>query len=368
MLIDNTLFNFIFNLIYFCTACLVLVSSLSCEIKKDIFFQNKLGSYLVLFPLISMIFLIGLRDTSVGVDTNNYYNFFWLKDVSLDFGGEFLFTLLILIIKYFDLSFGYFLFIISCISIIFNFLALRKINSLYKSNLFICFFSSLSFFFFISMNTNIIRQGVSLSLLLFAYSLWVEKNNKNKILFFIALSLFFHSTSIIPIILFLISILFSKIKFNPTIILILAYFVSIFLSYSKFSLLNISPLILEVLGGDRRESYFMDKETNYSIGFKPQFVIFNTFFLILALYIKERLNDSFIKNEYNLLISYYIISSIIFFMAFQLPFSDRWGLFSWITIPFLVMPLFYSPFLKNGIKLHYIIMLIFIFIGFELYV
>ena len=54
-------------------------------------------------------------------------------------------------------------------------------------------------------------------------------------------------------------------------------------------------------------------------------------------------------------------------MAFQLPFSDRWGLFSWASIPFLIIPLFYSSLFERGIKFHFILMLIFIFIGFKLY-
>lgn len=55
-------------------------------------------------------------------------------------------------------------------------------------------------------------------------------------------------------------------------------------------------------------------------------------------------------------------------MAFQLPFSDRWGLFSWFIIPFLISPVFYSPFVKGNIKIHFVIMLVLIYIGFNFYV
>lgn len=135
----------------------------------------------------------------------------------------------------------------------------------------------------------------------------------------------------------------------------------------NYGFLNISPLFLDFLDGNRRLGYLND-DYGYQIGFKPQFVIFNTFFLFLSLYIRNSLKNDFLEKKYTQLIYYYIISSIILFMAFQLPFSDRWGLFSWIVIPFLVIPLFYSPFVKGKIKIHYILMFIAIYVGFNFYV
>jgi hypothetical protein len=215
------------------------------------------------------------------------------------------------------------------------------------------------------MSINVIRQGVSLAFLLLAYSLWVGKKNNIIILLCIFLSLAFHLTSIIPILIFFCSVLMSKIRaFN---LLILIYLFSIILSYFNYGFLNFSSVFLDFLGEDRHADYFSDEVSDYIIGFRPQFVIFNTFFLLVSLYVKNKLTDIDLSYQYNILVSYYIIASVIFFMAFQLPFSDRWGLFSWCVIPLLISPLFYSPFVKEKIKIHYVLILILIYIGFYFY-
>ncbi|QHI27674.1 EpsG family protein [Acinetobacter haemolyticus] len=366
MLIDNSTFFNLYNLIYFCTACLVVVSVLSCEIKKDILLQNKLGNYFVFFPLIFLILLVGLREYNVGTDTGNYYNGLWLGEPELNFNSEFLFDLLVILLRNFDLSYTFFLFLVSFLFYVFLYGALKKYTKQFKSNLFFAFFTCISLFFFLSMSINVIRQGVSLSILLFSYTLWVERKSIFWVLFFVFLALAFHLTSIIPILIFIVSIFFSGYKYFNFLVLI--YFFMILVSYFNYGFLNISPLFLDFLGEDKRAGYFTDDDYGYQVGFKPQFVIFNTFFLLLSLYVKNKLKGDFLEEKYTQLVCYYILSSIIFFMAFQLPFSDRWGLFSWIAIPFLVIPLFYSPFVKGNIKIHYILMFIAIYIGFNFYV
>ena len=109
MLIDNITFLNLYNLIYFFIVCLVVVSALSLEIKKDFLLQNKLSGYLVLFPLISLIFLIGFRQYDVGTDTANYYRDLWVGAPEVNFNGEFLFNLIVWVMQYFDLSYSNFL-------------------------------------------------------------------------------------------------------------------------------------------------------------------------------------------------------------------------------------------------------------------
>jgi hypothetical protein len=344
---------------------LVVASVLSSEIKKDVLVQNKLGQYLVFFPLISLIILVGFRAYDVGTDTGNYLNILWYETLEVDFNGDFLFSLIALVLRFFDLNFSYFLLLISFLFYIFTYKSLKNYTDIYESNLLISFFSCMSFFFYLSMSINVIRQGVSLSILLFAYSLWVGKKNNILILFFILLSLAFHLTSIIPILIFISSIAISK--FRSLNLLILIYFLFVILSYFNYGFLNFSSIFLDFLGDDRHAGYFSEESSEYIIGFKPQFVIFNTFFLLVSLYIKNKLSDSHLLTQYNILVSYYIIASIVMFMAFQLPFSDRWGLFSWCAIPLLISPLFYSPFVKEKIQIHYVLMLILIYIGFYFY-
>ena len=366
MLINSYDFFKIYNLIYFCVACWVVVSALSIEIKKDKLLQNKLGGYLTVLVLLFLTILVGFREYDVGTDTINYYNYLWLGESKVNFSNEFLFNLITFLLKEMNLNYNYFLLFISSIFYYFLYKALKNYADYYKVNLFFIFFTFLSFFFFLSMSINVIRQGVSLVILLLAYSLFCNNSADKRIFILIALALGFHSTSIIPFLIFLLSLIFLKI--NKIYFFVLIYFFSIFLSYYNFGLNNFSALILNFLGESRRSSYFLSMESDYEIGFKTNFVLFNTFFLILSLHIRNKLLNFDIKKNYDTLIIYYIVSSIFLFMAFQLPFSDRWGLFSWIVIPFLVAPIFYSPYIKGGIKLHFIFIFIFIFIGFKFYV
>lgn len=367
MLIDKISFFNLYNLIYFCTACLVLVSSLSSEIKKDILLQNKIGQYLVIFPLVSLMLIVGFREYNVGTDTGNYYNILWINDVEIKFSGEFLFDLIALFFRFFNLNFSFFLFFISFLFFTFIFKSSKNYTDFFKSNLFITFFSYMSFFFLLSMSINIIRQGISLAALLLAYSIWLKKGNILKVYFLLLVALSFHLTSIIPVLIFLFCLVINKFKAIP--LLILFYFTSILLSYLNFGFLNMSPIFLELLDGERRADYFSsDGAEVYKIGFKPQFVLFNTFFLFISLYVKNKLSNSHLVIQYNILISYYIVASIFLFMAFQLAFSDRWGLFSWIVTPLLISPLFYSSFINVGIKIHFVIMLVLIYVGFNFYV
>ena len=56
--------------------------------------------------------------------------------------------------------------------------------------------------------------------------------------------------------------------------------------------------------------------------------------------------------------------SIIFFLCFQIPYSDRIGLFSWMMLPILMAPYFSD---KSKYSFIAIIVMILIYIGFNIY-
>lgn len=359
-------FIFSYSVIYFLTAFLVTISILSLEFNKDCLRQKKIGRILVFLPISFLVFLIGSRDISVGTDTYNYYNILWVGNISSDFTSDFLFTYLAKILRYFNLSFSYFLFSTAFLFISITYLALSKISKYYYANILYVFFTYFSFFFFLSMSINIIRQGVSLAFLLLAYSCFINKEKYSKILFLVLVSLSFHITSIIAIILFIVSI--KKNKYIKDYHYYILFFLCIILSYMGFGLLNISPVLMDMLGStDRRVSYLGDDNFGYNVGFKPQFTLFNTFFLCCALFLKTKIKSELWVASYNVVIRYYVLASCVFFMAFQIPFSDRWGLLSWQIIPLFFIPLFSCSNVRLSIKIHWIFLFILIFIGFNLY-
>nr|WP_313062317.1 EpsG family protein [Moraxella sp. CTOTU49097] len=341
--------------------------ALSSEIKEDILVQNKLSNYLVLLPVIVLTLITGFRSYDVGTDTGNYYFLLWMQKPELNFSSEFLFQLIALLIQHFDLNYTYFLSLVSIIFFYFIYKALKNYSLLYQANLLMALFAFMSFFFFSSMSTNVIRQGVSLAILLYAFTLLLKKDNKIKIIIYSVVAVAFHLTSIIPILLVALSYHLSTKSGKLIYFLVLLYFSVILLAFLNIGFLNIAPSLSQLLGSDGRSSYLNGETYDYVVGFKPQFVVFNTFFLLIALYIRKNLTEIELKKQYNVILIYYIIASWLLFLAFQLPFSDRWGLFSWVVIPFLIIPLFYSPYLKAKIRIHYILMLILIYVGFKFY-
>ena len=139
--------------------------------------------------------------------------------------------------------------------------------------------------------------------------------------------------------------------------------IAMLLSYVNFGIKNFSPYLVDILEGDKRVSYLDDKELSYyQVGFRPQFATFNTIFLIIFLYINHYIRI----KPYNRLLKYYILASSLFFMAFQLNFSDRWGLFSWFAIPLLLIPIYQYNSKLNIKPSFFTLFLIFVFIFFNL--
>lgn len=74
--------------------------------------------------------------------------------------------------------------------------------------------------------------------------------------------------------------------------------------------------------------------SDYKIGFKTSFILFNSFFFFLFWFLgsnKSKLFDFFYKL--------FIVLSIIFFQSFNIAFSDRVGLYSWVLIPIIIFTL-----------------------------
>lgn len=367
MLIDNFYFSIFYNLIYFFTAVMILMLSLYVEVNRSYLSTRKLSNILVFLPVILLISLLGSRDFNVGTDTYTYYQILWLTDSRIEIRSEFLFFLIAKILKYFNLSYSYFLFVISSLFTFIMGFFVRRVSTTYRVNSLFVFFAYMSMFFFLSLSINIIRQGVSLACLLLAYSYFINKESKLKLILSILASLAFHSSSIIPLLIFAL-IVFSRNTIIKDKFYYLVFILFIVLSYLDFGLLDIAPTLMDFLGSDnRRGAYLSGDDSDYSIGFRLDFIVFNTLFLLISIYAKSIIIDKDFKDIYSTIFRYYIAASCLFFMSFQLPYSDRWGLFSWIVIPLIMSPLLYSTSVKSGVRIHWIVFLILIFIGFNVY-
>ncbi|SDH02892.1 EpsG family protein [Psychroflexus sediminis] len=333
-MIDRPSFFLLFQSIYALIAFgALLVSSkvlVSNQHRKDFFSSDVLPNFFIL--LITII--VGLRAYNVGTDTGNYFKA-WNDISSISFSADFLYYLVMLLVKYLGYSYQAFLVVDAAIFFITLYVALKKICNYYKINLYLVLFAFLSFFFSLSLSINVVRQGNSLMFLLLAYAFILNKGSTKKIFLACLIAIFLHLTALIPIILYF---FVARFKFLKSWHLLLIYIAALVLSFLNYGVLNLFPeFITELMEGDKRLSYLEEKETKYITGFKPQFAVFNTVFLLIGLYLKKyRLNSL----DFEKLLNYYILASALFFMAFQIPFSDRWGLFSWVVIPLIIGQLF----------------------------
>lgn len=336
-LIDSKNFYLIYNTIYFFYFLIIIFLIAYNSFNKKVI-SNNLGTILSFLVLSCFASVVGFRQFDIGADTNSYL-LIW-ENLSSDRDNfEFVFNWLMSLLKNFGLNYWVFLFLISSL---FHFTLLascKNISTYYKANVFFILFLFFSLFFTLNMSINIIRQGLSLVVLLYAYSLFLKEDKKSIIYAILACAI--HTTSIIPIIIFIISVYFNR--FLSLKWLLLIYFSSLVLAFLDFGILNIAPYLSNLLSDNRRVGYLDASSDIYTVGFKPQFVAFNSVILLFALianYYNRYSIDNTFSTNYTIVLRYYLLTSALFYLVFQIPYSDRWGLFSWIVIPILIIPYF----------------------------
>lgn len=334
-------FKLKYYLIYFFAALVSLIVATQVDIKNNIA-SYKITNRLLLFLALVFIILFGLRAATIGDDTNTYlYMFNNYEDFS--FNSSIFLYYIYKILHQFDFQFQFFLLLISTLFIgILSFSIIRNAKVL-NSNSYLVFFSFISLFYFQSLGINIIKQGVSISFLLLAlvnYELF--SNKKMAWIIPCILSILFHFTSAIAVFVYLCVIYLKNVKIKSY---YLFYLICVVLSLLSVSVLSIKDyLTFLIIDTNKAEGYLLGVDENYVIGFKTQFVIFNTVFLFFFIFIKSYLVENF---YYDNLLKYYLVVSGLFFLTFQIAYSDRWGLLSWTVIPFLIAPIFGPTFPKK---------------------
>lgn len=330
-------FKLNFYIIYAFFAAVAVIFAMYVDIKKKHYNVYSVFFAGLLFLIIALLF--GLRSTDVGTDTGMVSYQFDYQD-RIDFGFQFMYDFLMLVVGWFTDDYHFFLL---TLSVLYNGLIFTSVLLLSKKidfNIFLVGFSFVSFYFFESLGINIVRQGVSLALFLLAVSLYFRKPQDFKIwLIPFVLAIGFHITTAVVFFIFVFVILLKKIKI---IYYYLLYFVILIVSILGGSILSFGSLLSYFfLVDNQKAEYYINNENgeNYAIGFKPQFAAFNTIFLIFFSFINAKI-FKYENREYQILLKYYMVMSTVFFMMFQIPFSDRWGVMSWVVIPFLLAPLF----------------------------
>ncbi|MFK5879321.1 MAG: EpsG family protein [Flavobacteriaceae bacterium] len=320
--------------------------------QKQRFIRN--DKVILISYIIFLILFAGLREKDIGTDTSNYYNFYFIPtttqltsyfEVFKRLNSDFLFEVL-MSFSYWHHSYKLFLLSVAIVMNVSLYIFVRKFTNYgKKGSSLILFLTLASSFSFLSIEVNIIRNGLSICFILFGIYSVLEKKYKNFVIYAIVAYLF-HRTAIIPIVVILIIKLFERVQIKYYLIF---YVLAILGSLAGFGFHAIS--FLSQIGGDDMAALSYSGDTTYRIGFRPDFVAYNTFFLFLFLkFSTKNTTDSF-------LIKYYILSSVIFFFNFYIPQSDRFGLFGWVVIPLLLFNTINEKFPKRKIYISTIIVI-----------
>jgi len=355
MLDLQEIFDIKFNLAYY----IVSLISLFLIIQHYVNGLNtrKLQNFLLIVIFIILIVLFGTRTEFVGHDTPRnikyfvssleVYTFSELKDVGL--------YSISLIAKKFTKSIDVFLTILATMYLLPILIGIRNLN---LKNPLVFFFFLFSFFFFKTMGINIQRQGIAFAL--FFCGITYNLKDKNFISYVLyALAFVFHASIIIPI-----TILFISKKINSIKIPLIVYLAATIFSLANFdfySLLEQIPII-NILVEERAQGYVNISEDQYRVGFRPDFWLFNTTFFCIGLYTYFNLTKFIYgTNFYKMIFYSYTFISSFFFLMFSYGYSDRYGVLSWIYIPFLLLPyvdLRKNIGLFNVVKLFFLCLLI----------
>lgn len=349
---------------YYITYSIAAIIAIFYSLKLDNHFKlNRNYNLLALILTIALFAILGFRGYDIGTDVINYMGQ-WLNIDTIDYKkNEFLHLVLMKGLQFMSFSFRAFLVVMAFLYTFFIYQTTKALSKIFETNSFLVLFSIISMFSFIPMGVNILRQGVALSI----FCLFVISYNNSPLFKKITLaflSIFMHFTTILPFALFLI------LKKTPSIRLNLLYsffFISIILALLNFDIRNFTDFILPLMD-EGRATYLDGAESEvYVTGFKPQFVLFNTIFLSIFIFIRKQISRSSISDIYDLFLKFFVAMSSVFFLTFQMNYSDRVGLMSWIMIPILLAPIFSPQIRVPRIKTVTTLFIILTFIFFQIY-
>ena len=337
MMINYTSFFDFWNTLVVLTTFFVIIS-LFIRLKSRLRISDSLKFFIITCFSVVVIICFGLRDVNVGTDTFTYfimYNSY--VSGSYDRIKDLGFYAFIQVISVFGKTwFLFFCALLYMLPIICTFT--RK-----KAKV-LGFLLLISSFFFLSLGINVMRQGVALSIGLMGLMFLI--NNKKGIQGYVMLLLatLFHFSALLLLVFYLIGM---KVSLKQS---LFVYFTAIIIAFLGGGFLEYvaQESFLKDLVSPRVDMYLNSMNTTtYKVGFRLDYIIYNSFFLLLALYSIKHIFSDISKTRYLLIVKVYILLSSIFFLSFYIPFSDRLGVISWILIPLIMVPIFSKLDLKH---------------------
>jgi len=280
---------------------IVLILSVSLVALPRVYESSKpFHNVFIIMSALILILFSGLRDSSVGTDTNSYVYSYLLSQQ--DFSSLFVDTLSNIEIGYqfletiaHQFSHQYFslLLVIALLTIFFQFKGIYALSKSPVTSIFILI--TLGFFTF---SFNAARQAIALSI--FIYSIQFIVNNKFRhFLLFIMFGYLFHKSIIVTLPLYFLF----RLKFNVKLIIILLISTMVSISYFD-DIMNIGLLISD------KYSIYTILEASGGQMLTIAYAIFGIFFIFMKSFLKEK---DF--KEYDIYLNLYSIGTIIYFIV-----------------------------------------------------
>lgn len=211
------------------------------------------------------------------------------------------------------------------------FLAFRKMfpkDSMYMLVIYLGAFSTFSF------GTNGIKAGAAASLFLCALA--YHRNLKYLILFCL-LTLGFHHSMILPVAALGIAFFYRNTK-----VIAIIWIICVLLSAAHFTYFQ---SIFNSMADEQGQGYLSSVDSEYSHGFRPDFIFYSMFPLFSAYFAFRK---GYQSRTYRLLLNTYLITNAIWMLCMYASFTNRIAYLSWLMLPVvLVYPFFDKKFTQN---------------------
>ena len=279
--------------------------------KKTLFFI--FAAFLILLYTVS----VGSRDSSVGLDSINYRYAF---ESTISGGFELGFNIILNSLKYFSTSYHFLFIFIAILTGILFFLAGKILFGARYILLFTVIL--ITFPFFYSVSSNVIRQGLALGIILFTYSVSSKLQSKfnYKLFIVIILSAGIHFPTAAIMLPLAINFRINKILYVWLGLVSISLFGDY---YAGFLAQFVSGRFVAYLANDS----FID----YTTGFRWQFVLFSA--MPIALLLLKKHNE--MNLPYRRIFDTYLVINGASLLFNFLPYFDRFLLPSWMMMPFI---------------------------------
>jgi len=326
----------------------VLVSFIFITEAFSKIYHPKLDLSLLVFCLGLLIVLMGTRDFTTGTDTIRYVRDFQKLQELNAFDFEFIVARstvgrdpIFVVFSYLvgrAFSASSYIFILAFLFYFLFYSFIKRITDKYFLLHLLVF---LCFLFFLSLAVNILRTGLSVMLVLYGLSFLfnnarfmsfkdINKGNAFLALLFIFLGVAFHAASIILVASVVIVACFR----GGISVYILGLLASLVLAYLGYSLENL-PLIGQYLAASgRTDLYYSDNATQPPSGVNTYVVVFTM--LILSYYMLQP-REIKMSATYSTVAKIYLVLAMFYSFCLNIAYSDRFGIYSWIFIPLLLI-------------------------------